>query len=277
MTNRAREERTKAMEWEAYALRYGDQQRTNGINFIGSGDPHDTPMPLDYYVWLLRSGERDIVVDTGFAAVTGAPRGRRILRPVGEALAQLGCDPQAVRDVIITHLHYDHAGNLDLFPNAIFHLQEREMGFATGRHMCVGCIRHAYDVEDVVKMVRALYQDRVRFHSGEGEVTPGVSLHHVGGHTDGLQMVRVATARGPLVLASDASHFYANMARGLPFPIVFNLGEMAAGWQTARRLAEGREDLIVPGHDPRVRALYPAVPGSGGESVALHLPPRAEH
>lgn len=115
-------------------------------------------------------------------------------------------------------------------------------------------------------MVRALYAGRVRFHAGDGEVAPGVSVHHVGGHTDGLQMVRVETARGPPVLASDASHFYANMQEGLPFPIVFNLGDMAAGWGRARALAEGREEMIVPGHDPRVRVLYPAVEGSAGET-----------
>lgn len=262
------------MEWEVYALRYGDQQRVRGMNFIGAGDPHDAPMPLDFYVWLLRSGARTIVVDTGFRVVGTPERGRRILRPVEAALAGMGCDTAAVADVVITHLHYDHAGNLDLFPNATFHLQEREMGFATGRHMCVGCLRHAFDVEDVVRMVRALYAGRVQFHSGDGQVAPGVSVHHVGGHTDGLQMVRVDTARGPLVLASDASHFYANMEGGLPFPIVFNLGEMAAGWALARRLA-GRDDRVVPGHDPLVRALYPAVEGSGGETVALHLPPLA--
>lgn len=260
------------MEWEVYALRYGDQQRIRGINFIGAGDPHDTPMPLDFYVWLLRCGSRTIAVDTGFRAVAAPERGRRILRQVETALADLDSDPAGVNDVIITHLHYDHAGNLDLFPNAAFHLQEREIGFATGRHMCVPCIRHAFDVEDVVRMVRALYAGRVRFHSGDAQVAPGVSVHHVGGHTDGLQMVRVETARGPLVLASDASHFYANMQEGLPFPIVFNLGEMAAGWGRARALAGGREEMVVPGHDPRVRALYPAVAGSGGETVALHLP-----
>ena len=62
----------------------------------------------------------------------------------------MDCDPASIRDVVITHLHYDHAGNLNLFPNARFHLQDREMQFATGRHMCMGCMRGAFDVEDVV-------------------------------------------------------------------------------------------------------------------------------
>ena len=263
------------MIWEVYAARYGTQTRTAGMNLIGTPDPHDLPMPLDFYVWLLRAGDREIVVDTGFRGEGELTRGRRILRPIGDAMTALGCEPAQVRDVVITHLHYDHAGNLDLFPAARFHLQEREMAFATGRHMCVACIRHAFEVEDVVAMVRALYADRVVFHDGDGQIAPGVSVHHVGGHTAGLQVVRVMTARGPVVLASDASHFYANMDRGLPFPIVFNLGEMAAGWAQAHALADGDASRVVPGHDPLVRTRYPPVPGSAGETVALHLSPVA--
>jgi glyoxylase-like metal-dependent hydrolase (beta-lactamase superfamily II) len=258
------------MLWEVYAARYGAQTRTAGMNMIGTSDPHDLPMPLDFFVWLLRFGDRQIVVDTGFRGEGTLTRGRRILRSVRDALMQLGCDPERVREVVITHLHYDHAGNLDLFPSAVFHLQEREMAFATGRNMCAACMRHAFDVEDVVAMVRALYADRVVFHDGEDEIAPGVSVHHVGGHTDGLQMVRVMTTRGPLVLASDASHIYANFERGLSFPIVFNLGDMVAGWRRARDLSGGDETLIIPGHDPLVRNRFQAVPGSGGETVALH-------
>lgn len=270
------------MNWDIYALRYGTQERQAGDNFIHTPDPHDAAMPLDYFVWLLRCGEREIVVDTGFSQEVAdrrqrqAPNDRRvrtILRPVDKALRSVGCDPASVADVVITHLHYDHAGNLGLFPQARFHLQEREMSFATGKHMCFGCVRGAFDVEDVVTMVRAVYAERVVFHDGDAVIAPGVSLHHVGGHTDGLQMVRVQTVRGPVVLASDAAHYYANLQREEPFPIVFNLGEMAHGWRTARTLALGDESCIIPGHDPEVRLRYPEFPGSQGETVMLHEAP----
>ena len=263
------------MDWEVYALRYGTQARIASANFIQPPDPHDAPMPLDFFVWLLRSGTRQIVVDTGFRGEGELPRNRRIIRNVETALAQMKCDAARVHDVIITHLHYDHAGNLDLFPAAQFHLQDREMNFASGRNMCVACLRHAFDVEDVVKMLRAVYADRVRFHDGDAQIAPGVSVHHVGGHTDGLQMVRVQTARGPVVLASDAAHFYANYEKGVPFPIVYNVGDMARGWSRALELADGDVTRVIPGHDPDVRTHFPAVAGSNGETVALHLAPRA--
>ncbi|QCI67330.1 N-acyl homoserine lactonase family protein [Phreatobacter stygius] len=258
--------------WDVFALRYAFHDRPARLNFIQAPDPHDAAMPMDYFVWVLRAGGQSIVVDTGFGEAAAKARGRTILRPVGTALAELGVDPGAVEDVVVTHLHYDHAGNLDLFPKARFHLQDREMAFATGRHMCQACIRHPFEVEDVVAMVRAVYAERVTFHSGDAEIAEGVSLHHVGGHSDGLQMVRVETRRGPVVLASDASHYYANMATGNPFPIVYDLGAMTLGWARAKRLAGG-DARVIPGHDPKVRTRYPALPGSNGETVCLHLDP----
>ena len=261
--------------WQVFALRYARHDRTAQENFFKPvADAHDA-MPIDYFVWLLRNADgREILVDTGFDEPTGSRRGRTMLRPVEQCLEAVGTSAAAIRDVIVSHLHYDHAGNLGLFPNATFHIQDREVAFATGRHMCGTCLRPSFEVEDVVKLVRAVYADRVCFHDGEGEIAPGVTVHHVGGHTDGIQMVRVATARGPLVLAVDAVHFYANVARQNPFPIIFDIGAMVQGWRRARLLAGGDETLVIPGHDPLVRQSYPAV-DTGAEIIRLDLAPVA--
>lgn len=242
--------------YEIYAIKYAHHERTAAANFLG-GDPHDGPMPMDYFVWLVRGAQREIVVDTGFNAAVAAKRGRRITRPVQEGLRLMGIDPATVADVAITHLHYDHVGNFELFPQATFHLQDLEMQYATGRCMAVEAMRHAYELEDVVGIVRRVYAGRVRFHDGEGEIAPGVTLHHVGGHTMGLQIVRVATRRGWVVLASDASHYYANMEQGRPFPIVYNVGDMVDGWRRAHALADSPAH-VIPGHDPLVMERYPA-------------------
>ena len=73
----------------------------------------------------------------------------------------------------------------------------------------------------------------------------------------GLQVVRVATRRGYVVLASDASHFYANMDEARPFPIVYNVADMMEGWAKLRSLADSPEH-VIPGHDPLVLERYPA-------------------
>jgi glyoxylase-like metal-dependent hydrolase (beta-lactamase superfamily II) len=214
-------------------------------------------MPLDYFVWLIRGEGREIVVDTGFSAPMGRKRGREHLRCPTEALRLLQCDAGTVKDVVVTHLHYDHVGNFDLFPAATLHLQDVEMHYATGRLM--GDERHsyAYEVEEVIGMVRRVYEKRVRFHDGDEEIAPGVSVHLIGGHTMGMQAVRVKTRRGWVVLASDASHFYANMEEIRPFPIVYSVADMVDGYRKLRGLADSPAHLI-PGHDPLVLERYPA-------------------
>ena len=254
--------------YEIYAIKYAHHERTASQNFLG-GDPHDGPMPLDYFVWLVRGEGRDLLVDTGFNAAAAARRQRQLVRPVEQALSLMGVAPGAVRDVVITHLHYDHVGNFDLFPRATFHLQDLEMQFATGRCMCHEPMRHAFDVEDVVGMVRSVYAGRVRFHAGDAQLAPGISVHLIGGHTMGLQVVRVATRRGHVVLASDASHYYANMGEGRPFPIVYNVADMMEGWGRLLALADSAAH-VIPGHDPLVLERYPA-PSKELQGIVVRL------
>ncbi len=243
--------------YEVFAVRYGTMdQRTRRDNFIFTDD-HDAGMPLYYYVWALVSAERTIVVDTGFDEAEAAQRGRVITRSPREGLAMLGIDAAQVPDVIVTHMHYDHAGTLDDFPAARFHVQEKEMAYISGRNMCHDALRMPYTAGHVQAMVGKLFEGRVAFHDGEGQVAPGVTVHHIGGHTMGMQSVRVRTRRGWVVLASDASHFYENMERESPFPIVYHMGEMVQGWAKLQDLAESPRH-VVPGHDPLVMQRYPA-------------------
>jgi glyoxylase-like metal-dependent hydrolase (beta-lactamase superfamily II) len=264
----------EAPDWEVYAVRYASlEQRQRSQNFIVR-DEHDGPMPMDYYVWLLRAPGSVILVDTGFGEASALRRDRRLRRCPIAALASLGIAPDDVTDVIITHLHYDHAGNLDKLPRATFHIQDAEVAFATGRCMCHEPLRHAYDVRDVTDLIRHVYEDRVVFHDGDAEIAPGVSVLRIGGHTGGLQSVRVRTARGRVVLASDASHYYENMESARPFPIVYNVADMLEGHRRLRREADS-PDHVVPGHDPLVLQRYPQLPGDAHGIACLHLPPLA--
>ena len=243
--------------WQLYAVRYAHHHRTARENFIG-GDPHDeSPMPMDYFVWAAISGERVFAIDTGFDEAMARQRGREFLHSPGEGLRAIGIDPARVEDVILTHMHYDHSGNHGLFPNARYHVQDREMQFCTGRYMGHAHTRMAFEAEDVVAMLRRLFAGRVVFHDGDEELAPGLSLHYVGGHSMGLQMVRAKTRRGDVLLASDASHYYANLERGLPYPITYNIGEVIEGYRRIRALARF-PGHVIPGHDPLVLERYPA-------------------
>jgi glyoxylase-like metal-dependent hydrolase (beta-lactamase superfamily II) len=258
--------------YEIFAIKYAQREGRRTDHFIG-GDPHDAPMPMDYFVWLVRNRERLILVDTGFDAAMAAKRKRTFLRAPRDGLALLGVKAEAVREIIITHLHNDHVGTFFDFPDAVFHLQDEEMSFVTGRHMRHERFNRAYEVEHVVGMVRLVFRDRVAFHRGDAEIAPGVSVHHIGGHTAGLQSVRVHTKRGWVVLASDASHYYEHMEQGRGFPLMYHLGQALEGYDTLRRLADSPRH-IVPGHDPLVMKRYPAVsPELDGIAVRLDVDP----
>ena len=260
--------------FRVHAIKYAELKARKRSDLFVGGDPHDGRIDMDYFVCVaIAQDRRPVVIDTGFGPAVAARRGRSILRSPAEPLRTLGVEPEAVRDVIVTHLHYDHTGNFDLFPNARFHLQDQEMAFATGRAMTHAFLRQAYEVEDVVAMVRAVHGGRVVFHDGDAEIVPGIAVHHIGGHTRGLQAVTVATERGRVVLASDASHYYENFEQGRVFAIVDSSFAMLEGFNRLRSLA-ARPDLIVPGHDPEVMCRYPASEASlAGIAVRLDLDP----
>jgi glyoxylase-like metal-dependent hydrolase (beta-lactamase superfamily II) len=147
------------------------------------------------------------------------------------------------------------------------------MAYATGRHMCHAFPRMPFEADDVVAMVRKVFAGRVTFHDGASEIAPGITVHHIGGHSKGLQCVRVKTRRGLVVLASDTTHLYAHIEQGRVFPIVYNAGEVIEGYQTLKKLATS-PDHIVPGHDPQVLARYPtAKTGLEGWVVRLDADP----
>ncbi|MFA5489685.1 MAG: N-acyl homoserine lactonase family protein [Candidimonas sp.] len=262
--------------FSVYAIRYARHSGRSAIdNYLGNVDFHDAESDLDYYVWLLKREGEVYLVDTGFGEAAAEQRGRELFMRPSQGLGLLGVQPDQVQNIILTHLHYDHAGTLGDFPNAMFHVQDAETTYATGRCMCHAPLRHPYDVEDIVEYVRRLYAGRVTFHQGASELAPGLSLHLVGGHTAGLQVVRVWTRRGWVVLASDATHLYGNIGRGIPFPIVHHVGEMLEGYRIVRSLADS-EDHIIPGHDPLVMQRYPAPhPDLEGKIVQLDVAPEA--
>ncbi len=248
--------------WQVYAIKYADRNtRTRADSFLFDDHPAE-PHGMDYFVWLLTNGRRRILVDTGYDMIEAARRNRPILRDPARAIEALGVDASTIDTVIITHLHYDHAGGLDRYSNAQFHLQEAEMAFATGPCMCHPVLQMPFTADHVCEMVRHVYSGRVVFHRGSGTVAPGVRVHRTGGHSRGLQVVEVETADGPLCLASDAAHYYENFEAGKPFPIVVDLEDMLAGFATIRRLA-GTDARVIPGHDPLVTERFPTEGTSG--------------
>jgi glyoxylase-like metal-dependent hydrolase (beta-lactamase superfamily II) len=185
-------------------------------------------------------------------------RGRFWKQDPAALLDQVGLDAKKVQHVVISHMHWDHAGNYELFPRARFYLQEDEMSFWTGKYARYPIFNKAVDVEDVCALIRYNYDGRLDLLSGSREIVPGVTVHRVGGHTKGIQVVEVQTASGTAVIASDASSNYQLLRTNTPGPIICDVPGYLEGFELMRKLAKD-ERHILPGHDMEVMRVNPRV------------------
>ncbi|HEY7199167.1 MAG TPA: N-acyl homoserine lactonase family protein [Candidatus Dormibacteraeota bacterium] len=255
------------------ALRYGTLPATRSAFFLryeDYGEP-DGPQSLDYYLWVVGEGSGALVVDTGFDPAVAARRGRECLCAPREALRRLGVDPGAVSRLLLTHLHYDHVGNLDAFPNAELLVPERELDFWTGPLAARGQFAQHVEPAEIARLAAAHREGRVRTIAGRTEVADGVTAIEVGGHSPGQHVVLVEAGGGPPVaLASDAVHLYEELERDRPFSIVADVAAMYRAYDLLRALAAERGAVIVPGHDPEVTARFPRLDGPAAD-VAVRI------
>jgi glyoxylase-like metal-dependent hydrolase (beta-lactamase superfamily II) len=257
-----------------FVLRYAERVSLRQHQFYGQIERPSEPMSLSYFVWLVETPTTTILIDTGFSAETATRYGRDYLMSPREGVQELGFDPDAIEYVVLTHLHYDHAGCASDFPQATLVVQDRELAFWTGRNAAPVAsglgMTHLVLPEDVAHVVDANFAGRVRFVDGAEQLADGVSVHLVGGHTPGMQVVRIETASGPVVIASDASHFYENLQTNRPFAVLESVPGALDAFRTVRSLTVD-PDLIVPGHDPSVLDRFPPVsrPTLRGNAVVI--------
>lgn len=244
------------------AVRYGSVEMSRSrffYDYASYGEPDGT-IEMDYLFFVVQAGDETTLVDCGFDPAVALRRGRTPLVSVEVALEKLGVSPESVARIIITHFHYDHIGNVSLFPNALLVAQEREIEFWSGP---VARRRRFADVAEepeLALLARAHSEGRLIPIDGSGEILPGVVVELVGGHTPGQQIVRVATPSGEIVLASDALHVYEEMEKDRPFGLFSDLAGTYAAFDRLHELADAGASIIA-GHDPLVAKRYAG--GSG--------------
>jgi len=263
--------------YEVLAVRYGARTASKSdsyLNFHVYGEP-DAEFPMDYYFWVVRDGERTILFDCGFGAEAGRRRGRTLLVEPVTALRALGIDPATVTQLVVTHAHYDHIGNLQSFPAAEVVIARREFEFWTGPYAGRIQFAHSTEPDELDRLAAAAAQGRVRMVDDTLDLAPGIELVVVGGHTPGQLVAQVAVhdgagEPGAVILAADALHFYEELERDRPFFVVADLLDMYRGFDTLREMSEDPGRLLVAGHDAEVPDRFPGrVPGVSGELADL--------
>jgi glyoxylase-like metal-dependent hydrolase (beta-lactamase superfamily II) len=210
-----------------------------------------------------------VVVDTGFSAEGGKVRDRTLLADVAELFSHFGVDPSSSPLVVLTHAHYDHAGNLSLFPTSEVVMAEHELTFWRSRHSRRTLFHHFVDDDGLAYLETIGSEGRLRLFQGATEVAPGIEVTEVGGHTPGQCVVKVGTSAGTVLLASDAVHYYEEYERDMLFTSVSDLVQMYEAFDYIRgQVTSGEVDHLVSGHDPTTLSRFRPAEGPYGHLAA---------
>ena len=244
--------------YEVYALRYATLPGFPVSSLVAGADPA-RKLDIAMSVWLLKGpGRKNVLVDTGFyrAELFKDWEVRGFTKP-SDVLAKVGLRPEDVSDVIITHMHWDHVGGADLFPNARVWIQKAEWEYSSDPSKKAGGVVPA----DVAALQKVREAGRLSLVEGDAEVIPGITVYLGGKHTYASQYVGVNTASGTVVVASDAVYLYENLAKHLSIAQSLDLKANLAAQDRMKTIASSLR-LIVPGHDPEVFVRFPT-PGNG--------------
>jgi len=247
-------------KYEVYAVRFATIAGFRVAGLVAGADP-SRRLDIAMMIWVLKgAGGRVVVVDSGFHRDQYFRQFsvRDYVKP-SDAIAPLGVKLEDVTDLVITHMHWDHAGGVDLFPSARVWIQKDEFDYYTGEAWQGRNTHGGIDPDDVLEVVRRNIAGKVSFVRGDDDTSlPGITFGVGGKHTWQSQFVGVATAKGTVVLASDNMYLYENLDRHVPIAQTLDPASNLRAQDRMRRLA-AEPRLVVPGHDPAVFDRFPRI------------------
>jgi len=230
------------------------------VSALVSGADPARKFSIAMTVWLVRGNGHNILVDAGFYRPQFFKNWKveAFMKP-SDAVAQAGVKPEEITDVIITHMHWDHADGMDLFPNAKIWIQKDEYTYYTGAAWQTPITHGGIDPDDVLAAVKLNLAGKLTLVNGDAqEILPGITCYTGGKHTYQSQYVGVNTRSGTVVLASDNMYLYENLEKHVPIAQTLDKESNLRAHDRMKQLAASPR-LIVPGHDPAVFDKFPKV------------------
>ena len=243
--------------YEVFAIRYATIPDFPVASLVAGAD-RERKLDIAMMVWLVRGGGRNILVDSGFYRDQFFRQWHvtEFVRP-SEALQGAGLKPEDITDLVITHMHWDHADGMDLFPKARIWIQKDELQYYSGEAWQSRGTHGGIDPDDVLMAVKLNTQGRMSLVNGDAqEIIPGITCYTGGRHTFASQFVGVTTAAGTVVLASDNMYLYENLEKHLPIAATLDRDSNLRAQDRMKQLAVSPR-LIIPGHDPAVMKNFP--------------------
>jgi glyoxylase-like metal-dependent hydrolase (beta-lactamase superfamily II) len=253
--------------YEVFAIRYASIPDFPVNALIAGADPQ-RKLSIAMTVWLIRGNGRNILVDSGFYrpqffkqfTVTGFIKpSEAVSQPGIMPAGQPALTPDDITDVVITHMHWDHADGMDLFPNARIWLQKDEYTYYTGEAWQNPRTHGGIEPDDVLAAVKLNLAGRVTLVNGDAQqILPGITCYTGGKHTFQSQYVGVNTKAGMVILASDNMYLYENLEKHVPIAQTLDAASNLRAQDRMKQLAASPR-LIVPGHDPAVFEKFPKI------------------
>ena len=245
--------------WQVSAVKYADLRGFPTAALLAGADT-SRRSDLAMMVWLLRGQGRNVLVDAGFHRerfITQWKPANFVTPAQAVAEAEAGVKPEDVTDIIISHVHWDHADGIDLFPNARVWIQKAEYEHHVGPN---GEPLDTPAITAEVAGVLAAMNRAGKVSLVEGddrEIIPGIRVYTGGKHTWESQYVGVRAKTGTIVIASDNMYLYENLEKRAPIAQTLDSSSNLRAQDRMRSIAS-KPELIVPGHDALVFSRFPA-------------------
>lgn len=245
--------------YRIFALKYAGPLTSSVAKVLLDTD-WDKTIERNYYIWVVQGEGRTVVIDCRVRQARAEQRNLRGYVSPAEVLQRIGIDAARVEHLVITHIHHDHVGGLELFPQAKVYVQRKEFDFwVTDPIARRPPFARVSDPAAVQGICALRGSERLVLVDGNQEILPGIELLLTPGHTPALQSVAVATAKGLAVLTSDCAHVHRTFEMDMPSSIMCDLPEWMRSLAKLRQRVSGKLDMLFPGHDVAMYLNYPEV------------------